>query len=157
MSKCYWITGLSGAGKTTLADKVKAKIGAAVVLDGDVIRELLNTNFGHDRESRLQLAYTYSRFAKYLVESGVNVICSTISMFHEVQEWNRNNIPNYVEIFLDVDMTELERRDSKKIYSRARSGELKDVVGVDIKAEFPKKPDFRIKNNEDTEKFLRSL
>ena len=157
MSKCYWITGLSGAGKTTLADKVKAKIGHAVILDGDVIRELLKTDFGHDRESRLKLAYTYSRFAKFLVESGVNVICSTISMFHEVQDWNRNNIPNYVEIFLDVDMAELERRDSKKIYSRARAGELKDVVGVDIKAEFPKNPDFRIKNNEDTEKFLRSL
>jgi adenylylsulfate kinase-like enzyme len=156
-SRCFWLTGLSGSGKTTLSNTLKAKLDNVVVLDGDVIREVLGMNFAHDRASRLKLAYIYARMAKMLVEHQVNVICSTISLFHEVQDWNRQNIPNYIEVFLDTDRMELERRDSKQIYSQARSGILTNVVGVDIEPEFPRNPEFRIKNEEDIQHFLRAL
>lgn len=156
-AKCYWITGLSGAGKTTLAKKIKSKINNSILLDGDIIREILNISYGYDIDSRLKLAYVYAKMAKMMVENNINVICSTISLFHEVQYWNRKNIPGYVEVFLDVDMHELERRDPKHIYSKSKSGNLKNVVGVDIAAEFPLNPDYRIRNNQDCINFLEKI
>lgn len=149
-SQLFWITGLSGSGKTTFAHVVVEKIESlgrkTVLIDGDVIREIFDNVEDYGREARLKTAYQYSKLAAFLVKNGVDVVCSTISLFHEVQEWNRKNIPNYVEIFVKVDGEKLLQRDSKKIYSRAKSGELKNVVGVDIVAEFPKNPDLVLDN-----------
>ena len=84
--------------------------------------------------------------AKMLSDQGFMVIVSVIAMYEETFKFNRKNIKNYVEVFLDVPMNELIRRDKKKLYSKALNGELKDVVGIDIKAEFPKSPDIKITN-----------
>jgi adenylylsulfate kinase-like enzyme len=150
----FWVTGLSGAGKTTIAkvlvEKLRSRGQAAILLDGDVLRQLYNDDFGHDRESRFMASMQYARFCKMLVEQQVHVVCSTMSLFHHTQEWNRSNVKSYFEIFLDVPIEELIQRDSKKIYSRALSGELKNIVGIDIAAELPKKPDIVIKNLAET-------
>ena len=81
-----------------------------------------------------------------LSDQGFLVIVSVIAMFDEIFEFNRKNIKNYVEVFLDVPMDELIRRDKKKLYSKAINREIKHVVGIDIIAEFPKKPDVTILN-----------
>jgi adenylylsulfate kinase-like enzyme len=149
-SRVFWITGLSGSGKTTLAENLLTKLNSkekpTVLIDGDVIREIFENSSDYSRESRLKTAYQYSKLALFLAKNNINVICSTISLFHEVQEWNRKNITGYFEIFLDVEMEEILRRDSKNIYSRAQKGELKNVVGIDIKAEFPKNPEMILHN-----------
>lgn len=160
MANLFWITGLSGSGKTTFAKLLLEKLNQSgkksVLIDGDVIRNIFDNEADYSRNSRLKTAYQYSKLAKFLVDSELNVVCSTISLFHEVQDWNRKNIKNYLEIFLDVDLDELIKRDSKNIYSKALNKELKNVVGVDIKPEFPKNPDLVFKNSsyEDLNKMI---
>ncbi|WP_113907287.1 adenylyl-sulfate kinase [Aliidiomarina celeris] len=148
VGKCFWITGLSAAGKTTtstlLANKIRNSGEKVVLLDGDKMRAVLEAN-AYTKAERLALGYTYSRMCKMLVDQGIVVIIAVIGLFHELHVWNRNNINNYIEVFLDVPIKELERRDPKGIYKRARLGELKNVAGVDLEAEFPLNPDFHFK------------
>jgi adenylylsulfate kinase-like enzyme len=147
----FWLTGLSGAGKTTLASllttKLKDRGHPVIFLDGDTLREIYNNDFGHTREERLLASLQYARLCKMLTGQNVHVVCATISMFHQTQDWNRENIKNYLEVFVDVPLAELVRRDGKQIYSRAKAGELKNIVGIDIEPELPKKADVIIQND----------
>ncbi len=81
-----------------------------------------------------------------LAQQGADVVCATISLFHDVQRWNRTNIPGYREIYLQVPMEELRRRDAKGIYARAERGDLHDVVGLDVPVETPEAPDLVLDN-----------
>lgn len=145
----YWITGLSGAGKTTIGERLfrelrKTKEGV-VFLDGDVLKEILGRGLGFDRAARMDKASRYAALCKALVEQGIDVVISTISMYDSVRDANRAQIGNYVEIFLDVDMETLRRRNTKGLYSPDAHGE--NVVGVDLDAEFPKTPDLTFQND----------
>ena len=146
----FWLTGLSGAGKTTLGsvliNKLRDRGYPVIFLDGDTLRKIYNNRFGYDREGRLEASLQYARLCKMLTEQKFHVVCATISMFHQTQTWNRKNIPGYIEVFVDVSLSELIKRDSKQIYSRSMSGELKNVVGIDIEPEFPKSPDIVLQN-----------
>ena len=146
--KVYWITGLSGAGKTTLCRELVAHLRAqgrpVVMLDGDELREAMGATNAHTRQDRLQLAMRYAHLCHMIAVQGVDVAIATISLFREVHEWNRANIPGYVEIYLHVPLEELKRRDPKQIYARAERGELKDVAGLDFAVDEPQAPDVRI-------------
>lgn len=135
-AKLIWITGLSGAGKTTIAKEVYAQIKkdnqATVFLDGDHFREITGNSVGHSREQRFLVAMQIARMCKYLVNQNINVVCSTISLFNEVHQFNREQVKNYYEIFIHCSMEELIKRDQKGIYSKSIKGEIKDVVGIDI-------------------------
>ena len=144
----YWLTGLSGAGKTTLCIKLVEYLRkhnkSVVMLDGDKLREVIGATNAHTRKDRLKLAMQYSRLCQMISKQGVNVAISTISLFHEVHRWNRINIPGYVEIYLKVPIEELRRRDSKQIYERAAHGQIKNVAGLDFAIDEPKMPDIKI-------------
>ena len=149
---CYWITGLSGAGKTTLGQMFYQHLRQQgqhnlVYLDGDTMREVFGNNHGHSPEERHQLAMSYARMCRMLTEQGIDVICATISMFDEVREWNRKNIHKYVEIYLDVPIKVLQQRDQKQLYSRALRGEVSNVMGVDVPVAFPHSPDIVLEND----------
>ena len=145
----FWVTGLSGSGKSTLALRLdtwlRDKGFSPIMLDGDQIRDLLFTAAGHDRAARLEVARFISRLCRFLALQGQCVICPTISLFHEIQAWNRKNIPGYVEIFLDVPLTVVRQRDPKGLYAAKDRDEIDNLVGLDIKAEFPENPDFRLR------------
>ena len=115
-----WITGFSGAGKTTIAKALIAHAKENTVhpvwLDGDRMRAALDQTAQFDHASRLKLGLTYARLAKEINAQGFWVIVSTISMFDEVFEWNRDNFPNYLEVFLDVPEVVRKARDPKGIY-----------------------------------------
>jgi len=143
-----WITGLSGAGKTTVA----ATLGQClrerglipILLDGDVLRDLFK-NTGvisetYNREARIKLALKYAHLCKTLSTQGFTVIIATISMYKEAYAWNRTNLPNYFEIYLKVPLKELRRRDPKKIYQRYDAGDLSDVAGLDLAVDEPLEP-----------------
>jgi adenylylsulfate kinase-like enzyme len=146
----YWITGLSGAGKTTVGQELWRRLRAAgrsaIFLDGDALREVIAEDLGHNSANRRKSAMRNARLCRMLSSQGTDVVCPTISLFHEVHRWNRENIPGYREIYLRVPMDELQRRDSKGIYAAAHRGDLRDVVGLDVAAELPEAPDLTLDN-----------
>jgi len=141
----FWVTGLSGAGKTTLCHELAAHMRAQgrsiVMLDGDELREAMGATNAHTRQERLQLAMRYAHLCHMIAVQSVDVAIATISLFREVHEWNRANMQGYVEIYLHVPLVELRRRDPKQIYARAERGELKDVAGLDFAVDEPQAPD----------------
>ena len=149
--KVYWITGLSGAGKTTigkmLSSHLKRRVSNVVYLDGDVLRSVYDGMHGYTSNERRTLAMHYARLCKILADQRIIVVCATISMFKEVQDWNRNNILGYTEIYLKVPLDVLIERDQKGIYSRALNKEITHVMGIDIPLEEPENPDITLIND----------
>ena len=146
-----WITGLAGAGKTTIAtalyERLKRRYNNLVLLDGDDFRELMGQDVGYDLDSRKIMARRMSRLCKYLTTQGIHVICATISMHKEIHEFNRSVVKDYYEILVDVSMENLVAQDKKRLYSRALKHEIYDVVGVDLPFDRPVHPDLVIDNN----------
>ncbi len=145
----FWITGLSGSGKSTLAFNVVSILRErglpVVLLDGDELRDLhQNLGGGYDRNSRLRTAKFNASLCKLLADQKVYVVCPTISLFHEIQNWNRSNIARYVEIFIKADIEDLKKIDIKKIYHKYDENKINNVVGIDLVAEYPEKPDLVI-------------
>lgn len=145
-----WITGLSGSGKTTLAKALMPRLPQPrLLLDGDEMREALFPLVdGYAQDTRLRLAMTYSRLCRLAASQGTHVVCATISMFHEVHCWNREHLPNYVEVFLNVSEDERRRRDRKHIYT---DDNARRIVGKGIAAELPRQPDLEVGINEPIE------
>ena len=141
----FWITGLSGSGKTTIAEKIEnnisKKYGPTITISGDDLRKKLNFN-KFSRKHRLSYALSYGKFCKYLTDSNINVIFSTVSLFHKVRKWNRANINNYVEIYIKSDINEIIKKKNKFFYK----GNFKNIVGKNLRAEFPVSPDIIIEN-----------
>lgn len=140
--RVVWITGLSGSGKSTLAAALVQALqqrlpSRPVLLDGDALREVLGSAHGaFDLEGRLKLAYTYGRLCRLLALQGQWVVIATVSLFHEVQEWNRLKLPGYFEVFLDIPAAECARRNPKGLHHAAGS-----MVGFEVRAEYPRTPE----------------
>ena len=142
----FWITGLSGSGKTTIAEKIKKRIsnkfGPTLTISGDDLRQLLNFK-SFSKKDRLSYALSYGKFCKYITDKNINMIFSTVSLFNKVQKWNKSNINNYIEIYIETDINEVINKKKKFFYR----GNYKNIVGKNLKAEFPKKPNITIKND----------
>ena len=142
----YWITGLAGSGKTTIGNALYYKMkkqSSVVLLDGDVLKDIVgerrSEKIGYTKEERLARAKRYSLLCKMLSDQGINVIICTIAMFDEVREWNRENFSCYIEVFLNVSMEVLKKRDKKGLYLHVKKED--EVPGVHYEPEFPKNPD----------------
>lgn len=131
-----WIMGLSGAGKTTLARKVveelRNSVSNVVLIDGDEIREMFGNDLGHTLADRRRNADRICRLGKFLDDQGIHVVCAILSLFPESREWNRNNLRDYYEVFIDTPLNDLKERDSKGLYARFARGEISDVAGLDL-------------------------
>ena len=150
----FWITGFSGSGKTSLAKKIHKKIilkyGPTLIISGDDLRKI----FGYrkfTRKDRFTYALSYSKFCKSIIDNNINVIFSTVSLFHTVRKWNKLNIKNYIEIYIQSDIHQIIKQKKKFFYR----GNYKNIVGKNIKPEFPKFPDIILKN--DFKKSINSL
>ena len=145
-----WITGLSGSGKTTISSELVSLLRAQnhhiLHLDGDVVRGLFDNDLGYDQKDRLKNAYRISKLCSLLTSQGALVVCSTISLYHAIHEFNRTMNGNYLEVFVESDLNELNKRDSKGIYSSQKNLARREVVGVHIDYERPIAADLVIDN-----------
>lgn len=145
----YWVTGLSGAGKTTvgtlLYQYLKQKKEAVVLLDGDMLRTV-SDNHDYTDEGRDRMAYQNMRLFRLLTDQGIDVVSCVIGMREKYRAWNRENVPNYKEIYLKVSIDELIQRDSKGLYRQVLNKETKDVYGIDLSFEEPEHPDVVVEN-----------
>jgi len=153
-----WITGLSGAGKSTIGQIVydiwKAQGPATVLVDGDEVRKILraeNRAQDYTMAARRVVAQKIHDLCAWLDGQGINVVCCTISQFDDLQQQNRATFSSYCEVYVAVPMEMLYQRDIKNLYKPARAGDIKNVVGVDIPFTPPNNPDLIIENKADRE------
>lgn len=155
-----WILGLSGAGKSFLSIKLKKELnddfGNFLILDGDVIRKVFDNDLGFSIKDRNINASRISKLALFLSQNKVNVIVPVLSLFPDWLEWNRKNIKEYYEIFIDVPISTLKVRNNKNVYFK-EGDQNKNVVGVDIKFIQPKSSDLKIINSFDEKSLKNNL
>lgn len=136
-----WITGLSASGKTTLALAVKKKFPKKnfILIDGDMVRNVFN-DLGYDEKDRFKQITRMQNIAYFLDKQGFNVIVAALFSHPKLLNKNRKIFKKYFEIYLKADINFLLNREIKNLYSKALSNKLKNVVGVDIKWNPPRKP-----------------
>jgi adenylylsulfate kinase len=149
-----WFTGLSGAGKTTIAEIVERELrqrhGKIEVLDGDIVRTNLSKGLGFSREDRDTNVLRIGFVADLLTRNGVGVIVSAISPFKEVRDQVRRNVgEDFVEVFVDAPLEVCAERDVKGLYKKAFAGEIEQFTGVSDPYEPPAAPELHIKSNEE--------
>ena len=144
----FWITGLSGSGKSTIGEHLKAKLekeyGKTVIIHGDDIREIFKFK-SYTKNKRLELGKSYSDLCRLIAKQNVNIIFSTVGLFKELFLYNRKNLQNYIEIYIKTNIQKLKKNKSKSFYKV----ETRNVWGFDLKPDYPKKPDILIENNFD--------
>lgn len=139
--RVYWLTGLSNSGKTTIGTilyyELKKTADNVVILDGDILKDVTKglPEKDYTKEGRIIRAKRYSTLCKLLSDQGITVVICTISMLHEIRDWNRRNIMGYIEVFIDAPKEVLIKRDKKGVYC------------LEPWMEFPKDPDIRLVND----------
>jgi bifunctional enzyme CysN/CysC len=150
VGRVIWFTGLSGAGKSTIANLVEKKLHAegkhTYLLDGDNVRHGLNKDVGFTEEDRVENIRRVAEVAKLMVDAGLIVLVSFISPFRAERRMARELLEDgeFVEVFVDTPIAEAERRDVKGLYAKARAGQLKNFTGVDSPYEPPEHAEIRI-------------
>lgn len=145
-----WFTGLSGSGKSTIANLVEKRLHRmnrhSFLLDGDNVRHGLNRDLGFTEADRIENIRRVGEVAKLMTDAGLIVITAFISPFRVERDMVRSMLPEgeFIEIFIDTPLAEAERRDVKGLYKKARAGQLKNFTGIDSPYEAPETPEIRI-------------
>ncbi len=149
-SRALWLTGLSGSGKSTIAQHLERRLYNegffAQVLDGDNIRSGINSDLGFAAEDRAENIRRIAEVAKLYTHSGVITINSFISPTIESRQVAQNIIgaDNFIEVYINTPLEVCEARDVKGLYKKARAGEIKQFTGIDAPYEAPKQPDLEV-------------
>ena len=149
-ARCVWLTGLSGAGKSTIANLLQSTLHAqgrhVYVLDGDNLRHGLNRDLGFTAADRVENVRRVAEVARLMVDAGLIVIVSLISPFRAERRLARERFAagDFIEVHVDAPLAECERRDVKGLYAKARRGELKNFTGIDSDYEPPEAPELRL-------------
>lgn len=149
-----WLTGLSGSGKSTVANLVAKRLRAAgakvEVLDGDVVRTNLSKGLGFSKEDRDTNIRRIGFVCSLLSRNGVIAIAAAISPYKQIRDEVRATTTNFVEVFADCPLDTLIERDVKGLYKKALAGEIKNFTGVSDPYEAPEKPEVRIDSGKQT-------
>jgi len=147
-----WLTGISGAGKTTIAETIYQKLKPVtpelVLIDGDTIRELFGAGLGYHEAARREQISRIQRLARLLSGDGLVVLVAALYAHPDLLAWNRANISGYFEVYIRASMALVQRRDVKRIYAKANAGTMPNVVGIDIPWHEPERPDLVIDADE---------
>lgn len=146
-----WLTGLSGSGKSTIANLLEKKLADhgkhTYLLDGDNVRHGLNGDLDFSDKDRVENIRRISEVARLFVDAGLIVLTAFISPFKGERDYCRNLLGDneFVEVFIDTPIEECEKRDPKGLYQKARSGDIKDFTGIDSPYEAPQDPEITLK------------
>ena len=149
-ARCLWFTGLSGSGKSTIANLLEKRLHAdgrhTYILDGDNVRHGLNRDLGFTEEDRVENIRRVGEVAKLLVDAGLIVIVAFISPYRAERQLARGLFDpgEFIEVFVDTPLEECERRDVKGLYAKARRGELRNFTGIDSDYEAPLAPEIHL-------------
>jgi adenylylsulfate kinase len=151
---CIWLTGLSGAGKTTIGIALERELKARGLylerLDGDTVREGLTRDLGFSKEDRDKNIERVAFVAKLLSRNGVGVIASFISPYREARQNVRQQTTNFIEVYVSAPLEVCAQRDVKGLYAKALAGELKGFTGVDDPYEAPENPEVLVETDKET-------
>jgi adenylylsulfate kinase len=156
LPKCIWLTGLSGAGKTTIAQAVQERLQAqghlVYVLDGDLLRHGLNRDLGFSNQDRSENTRRVAEVARMMVDAGVTVLVALISPFEADRCKARAlfNEGQFAEVFVDAPLLVCMRRDVKRLYAKAQQGGVPSMTGLGSPYELPTQPDLRLETGVDT-------
>ncbi len=148
--RCLWFTGLSGAGKSTIANLLDKRLHAmglhTTILDGDNVRHGLNKDLGFTAEDRVENIRRVAEVAKLMVDAGLIVLVSFISPFRAERRLARDLFApgEFIEVFVDTPLAVAEQRDVKGLYAKARAGQIKNFTGIDSPYEVPENPEIRL-------------
>jgi adenylyl-sulfate kinase len=149
-----WFTGLSGSGKTAIAKPVEQELrdrGLKVErLDGDIVRQSLTRDLGFSKEDRDKNIERVTFVAKLLTRNGVGVLCSFISPYRERRAKSRQEIGEFIEVYVECSVEECARRDVKGLYAQAFAGEIQDFTGVSDPYEPPENPEIVCHTDQET-------
>lgn len=149
-----WMTGLSGAGKTTIAlilvEELKRRGLKVERLDGDVVRESLTRDLGFTKEDRDKNIERVMFVAKLLSRNGVACVCSFISPYQAVRDKVRAETTNFIEVFVDAPLEVVKERDVKGLYEKAIAGEIPNFTGISDPFEAPQNPEIHVRTDEQT-------
>ena len=151
---CIWLTGLSGSGKSTIANALELELHRrgrhTFLLDGDNVRHGLNKDLGMSAEDRAENIRRVGEVAKLMVDAGLIVVTAFISPFRADRERVRGMFSSeeFVEVFVDTPLDECERRDPKGLYQKARAGQIRDFTGIDSPYEPPQQPEVILRTTE---------
>ena len=149
-----WFTGLACSGKTVLANAVAEELkkkGMKVErLDGDIVRKGLTRDLGFSDEDRRMNIERVTFVAKLLTRNGVAVLASFISPFNDIRAYSREEIGEYILVYVKCSLEECERRDVKGMYAKARTGEIKEFTGIDSPFEEPNEADIIVETDTQT-------
>lgn len=149
-----WMTGLSGAGKTTIALELLQQLNGRHLklerLDGDVVRESLTKDLGFTAEDRQKNIERVTFVAKLLSRNGVGCICSFISPYQSVRDHVRAETTNFLEVFVDAPLDVVIGRDVKGMYKKAIAGEIPNFTGISDPFEAPQNPDIQVHTDQET-------
>ncbi|MDC0524597.1 adenylyl-sulfate kinase [Pelagibacteraceae bacterium] len=142
----FFITGLSGSGKSTIAKYIKPKIqkyyGKTILFHGDEIRKIFNLN-KYSKNDRKKIALQYVKLCKKITNENINVILATVSLYESVRKWNKKNFENYIEIYIECELKNIIKQKKKFFYKKKTN----NVVGISFKPELPKNPSIILPNN----------
>ncbi len=149
-----WMTGLSGAGKTTIALELLRQLDGRNLklerLDGDIVRQSLTADLGFSAEDRRKNIERVTFVAKLLSRNGIGCICSFISPYQAVRDYVRQNTTNFLEVFVDAPLELVIERDVKGLYKKALAGEIPNFTGISDPFEAPQNPDIHLHTGRET-------
>ncbi|MFZ2950624.1 MAG: adenylyl-sulfate kinase, partial [Desulfuromonadaceae bacterium] len=161
--RCIWFTGLSGSGKSTIANLLEKRLHAegrhTFILDGDNVRHGLNRDLGFTEADRVENIRRIAEVARLMVDAGLIVLVSFISPFRSERRMARELFTDgeFIEVFVDTSLEECERRDPKGLYAKARRGELKNFTGIDSLYEPPESAELHLKSGTESPELCMEL